>query len=79
MNDTINPLQGRDEREAFEAEMRCEEQWGHKSLARDKWGHYKNRWTACMWEVWQARAALVSEANSLTQPAPEAQQKGGEQ
>lgn len=42
------------ERERFEAEMRCEDVWGHRSLKRDKSGRYVNSWVAVMWEVWQA-------------------------
>ena len=37
------------EREAFEREMRCEEEWGHRSLKKRQNGQYEN---------WQARAAL---------------------
>lgn len=51
-----------DERAAFEAEMRCEEEWGLKNLKRDKHGHYLNSWTGTMWAVWQARAALEPKA-----------------
>lgn len=53
------PAEG-DERAAFEAEMRCEEEWGHKNLKRDKHGDYLNSWTGAMWAVWQARAAKAS-------------------
>lgn len=51
-----------DDRAAFEAEMRCEETWGHKNLKRDKHGHYLNSWTGAMWEVWQAARAVPSPA-----------------
>lgn len=47
-----------DEREAFEAEMRCVEEWGHRSLKKRTNGKYENWQVALMWDVWQARAAL---------------------
>ena len=47
-----------DEREAFEAEMRCEEVWGHRSLVKRPDGRYQNWQVNAMWDVWQARAAL---------------------
>ena len=50
------------EREAFEAEMRCEELWGHRSLKRHPDGRYQNWLVVLMWEAWQARAALQSPA-----------------
>ena len=46
------------EREAFEAEMRCEEVWGHRSLEKRPDGRYQNWQVNAMWDVWQARAAL---------------------
>ena len=49
-----------DERAAFEAEMRCEDVWGHRSLARNKSGGYSNWCVDLMWGVWQARAALAA-------------------
>lgn len=47
-----------DEREAFEAEMRCVEEWGHRSLKKRTNGKYENWQVDLMWDVWQARAAL---------------------
>lgn len=41
-------------REAFEAEMRCEETWGHQSLKRKKCGRYEHWRVDLMWSVWQA-------------------------
>lgn len=49
-----------DERQAFEREMRCEEEWGHRSLKRRADGGYENWQVALMWSVWQARAALAA-------------------
>jgi hypothetical protein len=46
------------EREAFEAEMRCEETWGHRSLKKRPDGGYQNWQVNVMWGVWQARASL---------------------
>ena len=46
------------EREAFEAEMRCEETWGHRSLMKRPDGRYQNWQVDVMWDVWQARASL---------------------
>ena len=46
------------EREAFEREMRCEEEWGHRSLKKRQNGKYENWQVDLMWDVWQARAAL---------------------
>ena len=46
------------EREAFEREMRCEEEWGHRSLKKRQNGQYENWQVDLMWAVWQARAAL---------------------
>lgn len=47
-----------DERAAFEAEMRCSEEWGHRSLKKRTNGKYENWQVDLMWDVWQARAAL---------------------
>jgi len=44
-------------REAFEAEIRCEEKWGHRSLLRNKQGGYANWCVDLMWDVWQAALA----------------------
>lgn len=52
------------EREAFEAEMRCEGTWGHRSLKRRPDGRYQNWRVDLMWDLWQARAPLH------THPAP---------
>lgn len=49
-----------DEREAFEAEMRCSEEWGHRSLKKRTNGKYENWQVDLMWDVWQARAALAA-------------------
>ena len=49
------------EREAFEAEMRCEETWGHRSLKRRPDGRYQNWQVDLMWEAWQARAQVQGE------------------
>lgn len=58
-----------DEREAFEAEMRCEEIWGHRSLKKRKDGAYENWQVALMWDVWQARAILALRPQAeLAQP-----------
>ena len=46
------------ERGAFEAEMRCEETWGHRSLKKRPDGRYQNWQVDVMWDVWQARASL---------------------
>ena len=46
------------ERDAFEREMRCEEEWGHRSLKKRQNGQYENWQVDLMWAVWQARAAL---------------------
>ncbi len=46
------------DREAFEREMRCEEEWGHRSLKKRQNGQYENWQVDLMWAVWQARAAL---------------------
>ncbi len=48
------------EREAFEAEMRCEETWGHRSLKRRPDGRYQNWLVVLMWEAWKARASLTA-------------------
>jgi hypothetical protein len=45
------------EREAFEAELRDEEEWGHHSFGRFKNGDYKAWRTAFAWAVWQAALA----------------------
>ena len=50
-----------DIRKAFESEMRCEDEWGHKNLKRDKRGDYLNSWTGSMWLVWKACAATYAE------------------
>lgn len=47
-----------DERELFEAEMRCGEEWGHRSLKTRADGRYENWQVNLLWGVWQARAAL---------------------
>ena len=47
-----------DEREAFEAEMRCEDVWGHRSLKKRPDGRYQNWQVDLMWDVWQARSIL---------------------
>lgn len=49
-----------DERAAFEAEMRCSEEWGHRSLKKRTNGKYENWQVDLMWDVWQARAALAA-------------------
>ena len=46
------------DREAFEREMRCEEEWGHRSLKKRQNGQYENWQVDLMWAVWQARAAM---------------------
>ena len=46
------------EREAFEREMRCEEEWGHRSLKKRQNGQYENWQVDLMWAVWQARSSL---------------------
>jgi hypothetical protein len=48
-----------DERAAFEAEMRCEDVWGHRSLKKRPDGRYQNWQVDLMWDVWQARAILA--------------------
>ena len=48
-----------DERAAFEAEMRCEDVWGHRSLKKRTDGRYENRHVDLMWAVWQARSKLA--------------------
>lgn len=53
------------ERTAFEAEMRCEEEYGHRVLSRSRNGEYKSPYTALAWATWKARAALAA-----SQPAP---------
>ena len=50
------------EREAFEREMRCEEEWGHRSLKKRQNGQYENWQVDLMWAVWQARAAQAAKA-----------------
>ena len=49
------------EREAFEAKMRCEETWGHRSLKRRPDGCYQNWRVDLMWDLWQARAQVQGE------------------
>ena len=63
---TQRPAAQAGEREAFEAEMRCEETWGHRSLKKRPDGRYQNWQVDVMWDVWQARASLP------TQPAAQA-------
>lgn len=53
------PAEARDEREAFEAEMRCEDVWGHRSLKKRADGRYENWLVDLMWDVWQARSKLA--------------------
>jgi len=48
------------ERDAFEREMRCDEEWGHRSLKKRQNGQYENWQVDLMWAVWQARAALIA-------------------
>ncbi|MGQ0595819.1 hypothetical protein [Aquabacterium sp.] len=49
-----------DERELFEAEMRCGEEWGHRSLKTRADGRYENWQVNLLWGAWQARAALAA-------------------
>ena len=60
-----------DEREAFEAEMRCEEVWGHRSLVTRPDGRYQNWQVNAMWDVWQARAALRPAQAGVPEGFPE--------
>ena len=53
------PAEVTDEREAFEAEMRCEDVWGHRSLKKRADGRYENWLVDLMWDVWQARSKLT--------------------
>lgn len=53
------PAEVTDEREAFEAEMRCEDVWGHRSLKKRPDGRYQNWQVDLMWDVWQARSILT--------------------
>jgi len=46
------------ERDAFEREMRCDEEWGHRSLKKRQNGQYENWQVDLMWAVLQARASL---------------------
>jgi len=43
------------ERDAFEREMRCDEEWGHRSLKKRQNGQYENWQVDLMWAVWQAQ------------------------
>lgn len=56
------------EREAFEAEMRCEETWGHRPLKKHVDGRYQNWMVDAMWCVWQARASLPAPQQATTEP-----------
>lgn len=55
------------EREAFEAEMRCEETWGYRSLKRHPDGCYQNWRVDLMWDVWQASAQVQGEPRVETE------------
>lgn len=46
-----------DARDAFEAAMRCEETWGHRSLKKRLNGQYENWQVDLMWDVWKAALA----------------------
>lgn len=59
------------EREAFEAEMRCEETWGHRSLKKRPDGRYQNWQVDVMWDVWQARASLPASQQATPEPLGE--------
>lgn len=63
----------RTEREAFEAEMRCEETWGHRSLKKRPDGRYQNWQVDVMWDVWQARASLPTQPAQQATPEPSEQ------
>ena len=65
------------EREAFEREMRCEEEWGHRSLKKRQNGQYENWQVDLMWDVWQARAAL-SAGDAGWQPIETAPKDGSD-
>ena len=54
------------EREAFEAEMRCEETWGHRSLRKHVDGRYQNWVVDALWTAWQARASLPAPPQQAT-------------
>lgn len=56
------------EREAFEAEMRCEETWGHRSLKKRPDGRYQNWQVDVMWDAWQARASLPAPQQATPEP-----------
>lgn len=59
LQQTAQPVEVTDEREAFEAEMRCEDVWGHRSLKKRADGRYENWIVDLMWDVWQARSKLT--------------------
>lgn len=60
------------ELEAFEAEMRCEETWGHRSLKKRPDGRYQNWQVDVMWDVWQARASLTAPQQATPDHVPDA-------
>lgn len=62
------------ERGAFEAEMRCEETWGHRSLKKRPDGRYQNWQVDVMWEAWQARASLPAPQQATPEPVGEPSQ-----
>lgn len=64
------PADVTDEREAFEAEMRCEDVWGHRSLKKRADGRYENWLVDLMWDVWQARSKLTIPALRPVQGVP---------
>ena len=59
------------EREAFEAEMRCEETWGHRSLRKHVDGRYQNWVVDALWTAWQARASLPAPQQATPEPVGE--------
>jgi hypothetical protein len=61
------PAEVTDEREAFEAEMRCEDVWGHRSLKKRPDGRYQNWQVDLMWDVWQARSILTMRPMQVTE------------
>lgn len=64
------------EREAFEAEIRREEAWGHRSLKRRPDGRYQNWQVDWMWDAWQARASLPTPQQATpTRATREAEQR----
>lgn len=71
-------------REAFEAEMRCEETWGHRPLKKSKCGRYENWCVDLMWNVWQAALTApaaevpeaMSEADILSANYPDEEENG---